>query len=365
MADREDSRLMGTPPLGVIEGYYGRPWSWEMREAQARFLAAHGYGFYIYAPKADAYLRRRWREDHPAGEADSLARMARACADVSVAFGVGLSPYEAWRDFGEETKVALARKLAFFAQAGVTDLALLFDDMKGDQADLAEAQVRMAHFAAERWAGRRLVVCPTVYTDDPVLRRVFGPTPEGYLDDLGRLLDPAIEVFWTGEEVCSREYSPGHLERVGAQLRRKPTLWDNYPVNDGPGMSPFLYLRAFTGRPATIGPHLAAHAVNPCLQPTLFRIPALTLAQSYAAGDAYEYGQAWERAAREVLGDDLAGLLARHFRLFHDQGLDRLDDETKARLRGRYAAVDHPAAREVVDWLDDYWRVTQEMMEDA
>ncbi len=354
-----------TPPLGVIEGYYGRPWSWEMREAQARFLADHGYGFYIYAPKADAFLRRRWREDHPAAEADALAKMAAACAAIGVGFGVGLSPYEAYRDFGADTQTALARKLAFFDAAGVTELALLFDDMKGDQADLAETQVRMAHFAAEHSKAKRLIVCPTVYSDDPVLEREFGPTPPGYLEDLGALLDPAIEVFWTGEEVCSREYSPGHLARVGEQLRRKPTLWDNYPVNDGPGMSPFLYLRAFTGRPAAIGAHLAAHAVNPSLQPTLFRIPALTLAESYAKGEAYQYGAAWARAAREVLGDDLAGLLGRHYRLFHDQGLGRIDEATTTRLRERYAAVGHPAAREVVAWLDGEWRVTREMMEEA
>ncbi|HZZ90544.1 MAG TPA: beta-N-acetylglucosaminidase domain-containing protein [Caulobacteraceae bacterium] len=354
-----------TPPLGVIEGYYGRPWSWDMREDQARFLAGHGYRSYIYAPKADAFLRKRWREDHPAAEAERLARMAAACAVIGVGFGVGLSPYEAWRDFGEDTKAALARKLAFFDAAGVTELAILFDDMKGDQADLAEAQVRMADFAAEHSNARRLIVCPTVYCDDPTLQRLFGPWPDNYLEDLGRLLDPGIEVFWTGEEVCSREYSPGHLARVGEQLRRRPTLWDNYPVNDGPGMSPFLYLRAFTGRPAAIGPHLAAHMVNPSLQPTLFRIPALTLAESYAAGDAYAYGAAWERAAREVLGEDLAGLLARHFRLFHDQGLGRIDDETAAKLRARYAAIDHPAAREVVAWLDGFWRVTREEMEAA
>ncbi|MEJ0066731.1 MAG: hypothetical protein WDM85_16025 [Caulobacteraceae bacterium] len=34
-----------------------------------------------------------------------------------------------------------------------------------------------------------------------------------------------------------------------------------------------------------------------------------------------------------MLGEDLAGLLARLYRLFHDQGLGRIDDETTARLR--------------------------------
>ncbi|HEX3919808.1 MAG TPA: beta-N-acetylglucosaminidase domain-containing protein, partial [Caulobacteraceae bacterium] len=112
-----------SPPLGIIEGYYGIPWSWEMREDQARFLAAHGYGFYIYAPKADAFLRKRWREDHPVAEADALKRMAGVCAGLGVDFGVGLSPFEVYRDFGDEAKAALARKLAFLDDAGVTCLA--------------------------------------------------------------------------------------------------------------------------------------------------------------------------------------------------------------------------------------------------
>jgi len=350
-----------TPPLGIIEGYYGRPWSWDMREDQARFFAARGYSSYIYAPKADKRLRKQWREDHPQGEADRLARMARLCAELGMGFGVGLSPYEAYRDFGEETRAALARKVQLFDALGCTDLALLFDDMKGDQPDLADVQVRMAHFVAEHSKASRLIVCPTVYTDDAMLQRAYGPFPPAYLDELGAGLDPKFEIYWTGEEVCSREYSPGHLARVTEQLRRKPTLWDNYPVNDGVGMSPFLYLRAFTGRPASIGPHLASHMVNPCLQPVLFRIPALTLVESYAKGEAYEYARAWDRAAEDVLGAELADVLRRHFRLFHDQGLGRIDAQAP-RIRERWSAFDHPAAQEVLAWLDGYWTVTREMM---
>ncbi len=167
---------MTSPPLGIIEGYYGRPWSWDMREAQARFFRAHGYASFVYAPKADKFLRKRWREDHPAEEADRLAKMAAVCREIGMGFGVGLSPYEAYRDFGAATQADLARKLAFFDACGVTELAILFDDMKGDQADLAEAQVRMAHFAAEHSKATRLIVCPTVYTDDAMLQRVYGET---------------------------------------------------------------------------------------------------------------------------------------------------------------------------------------------
>src|SRR5208283_853081 len=200
-------------------------------------------------------------------------------------FGVGFSPFEVYRDFNDEAREAMARKLAFFDDIGVTDLAILFDDMRADEADLARRQADILHWVAERTGAAKLIACPTVYTDDPLLERAFGAAPPDYLDVLGRDLDPAIGLFWTGEEVCSREYSPGHLARIGERMRRKPTLWDNYPVNDGPTMSPYLHLRAFTGRPASIGPCLAAHAVNPSLQPTLFRIPAMSLAESYRLGE--------------------------------------------------------------------------------
>ena len=208
----------------------------------------------------------------------------------------------------------------------------------------------------------RLILCPTYYSDDPVLARVFGACPPGYLEDLGAGLDPAIALFWTGEEVCSRAFSPGHLERVTKTLKRKPLLWDNYPVNDGPLMSQSLHLRAFTGRPASIAGHIAGHAINPACQPVLSRIPAVTLAESYREGDAYAYGAAFARATEAVLGPDLGTLVIRHLGALQDTGLDRLGDGV-GRLRARYGAMDHPGAREIVAWLDGAYRVTREDME--
>ncbi|MDR3513919.1 MAG: beta-N-acetylglucosaminidase domain-containing protein [Caulobacteraceae bacterium] len=349
--------------LGLIEGYYGKPWDWAMRAEQVRALAPHGYGFYLYAPKADPFLRRRWQEDHPPETARALGDLAAACRAQGVRFGVGLSPFELYRDFSGPAQAALARKLAFLDEIGVQDLGVLFDDMRGDLPDLAETQVSIIHWIAERTRAGRVIACPTYYTDDPVLDRVFGQRPDGYLEAFGAGLDPAIEVFWTGEEVCSREFSPGHLARVAGQLSRKPFLWDNYPVNDGPRMSPHLHLRAFTGRPAAIGPHIAAHGVNPALQPVLSRIPAITLADSYRLGEAYEYGRAFERAAAETLGPELGALVQRHLTLLQDTGLDRLGEAT-ARLRARYAAFDHPGAREITAFLDGAWTVTS-MEEEA
>jgi hypothetical protein len=138
---------------------------------------------------------------------------------------------------------------------------------------------------------------------------------------------------------------------VAEALLRKPTLWDNYPVNDGPCMSRFLHLRGFTGRPSAIRSHVAAHAINPALQPHLSLIPAATLAASYREGPAYCYMSAFRTAAHALAGADLAGMLESDLHAFQDRGIDQLGDD-RERLRQRYAAIDHPMASEVVRWLD-------------
>jgi hyaluronoglucosaminidase len=347
--------------IGIIEGFYGHPWSWEERAETMRFLAPHGYSFYLYAPKADPYLRRRWQEPYPATMADNIAAFGSACRQQGVRFGIGLSPYEIYRAFDDQARTALAAKLAFIDDAGADDLAILFDDMRGDIPGLADGQAEIVHWAAERTRASRVIVCPTYYSDDPVLDRVFGARPDGYLQRLGELLDPAIDLFWTGEEVCSREISVSHVQRVAEQIQRKPFLWDNYPVNDGQRMSQYLHLRGFTGRPPGLRDHIAAHGVNPALQPTLTRIPALTLADRYRLGDAYEYGVAFHHAATEVVGAGLASMLRDDLLILQDVGLDRLADK-EAALRERYSGVDHAAAREIIAWLDGEYRITDEIV---
>ncbi|HWA30856.1 MAG TPA: beta-N-acetylglucosaminidase domain-containing protein [Rhizomicrobium sp.] len=342
--------------LGIIEGYYGKTWSWDDRNETVTFLKPHGYGFYIYAPKFDHFLRERWAEPHPKDAFEALKKLSAHCRSLGVRFGVGLSPLNIFRDFNAEERKKLADKLAALDAIGLDDLALLFDDMRGDLPDLAKNQVEISHFVKAHTKATRLIVCPSYYTDDPLLDRIFGQRPKNYLEDFGKALDPSIEVFWTGEEVCSREYTPGHLKRVSDQLRRKPFLWDNYPVNDGPRMSQFLHLRAFTGRAASIGAHLSAHAVNPALQCILSRVPSLSLVESYAKGEDYEYGAAFLNAARAVLGEELALRVQADLLSLNDVGLDRLGDR-KEKLRARYAAFDHPGAREIVAWLDGAWRI--------
>ena len=59
-------------PVGVIEGFFGKPWSWDDRASYAGFLRELGFDFYIYAPKADRRLRKEWRQAHEPGEVEAI-----------------------------------------------------------------------------------------------------------------------------------------------------------------------------------------------------------------------------------------------------------------------------------------------------
>jgi hypothetical protein len=350
------------PELGIIEGFYGKPWSWEARNENISALAPYGKRFYLYAPKFDPYLRRKWQEPHPDNLAQRLKSLSDHCRDNGVRFGVGLTPYELFNNFDAQSKETLKTKLEFFDEIGVVDLAILFDDMRGDVPDLAKNQIEIVHWAAERTGATRIIMCPSYYSDDPVLDRVFGDRPANYVEDIGAGLDENIEIFWTGEEVISRQYSRGHLERVAEQLERKPLLWDNYPVNDGQRMSQYLHLRGFTGRPASNADLVAAHGINPALQPTLNRIPCITLSDSYRQGEAYQYAESFRHACTDILGDELGAKVREDLLTLQDIGLDRLGEKEKV-LRERYGDLAHPGAKEIVEWLDGAYRITDEIVQ--
>lgn len=333
-------------PLGIIEGFFGRPYTWAERAMMVRVLGPASFSHWTYAPKADRFLRRDWQAFHPDAEAEAIQIFAADARMQGMTFSVGLTPLGLNEGYDDGARAKLKAKVEHLLGLGLDGLSLLFDDMKGDFPDLAATQIRIAHDVAGWLGGKPLTLCPSYYSDDPVLDRVFGARPPDYLEALGQGLDPAVGIYWTGEKVCSPDYSSDHLERVTQTLRRLPTLWDNYPVNDGPRMFKHLHLRPFAGREACGAGALALHAINPMTQAHLGLIPLLSLVD-----EGGEDAARVERIASRLFGQPIGRMIAEDLSLLHDVGLAMPDDE-QARVRDRYAALDHPAAQEVVDWLD-------------
>jgi hyaluronoglucosaminidase len=350
------------PALGIIEGFFGPLWSWEERELVLRTVARVGYSFYLYAPKGDAALRRHWDAPFDSQWVAQVQRFSALCRSLGVSFGIGFSPYGLQDSFDSARTIMLQKKLAEIRQLNLDMLALLFDDMDANVNNLAKNQARIVDVVVASGVAQRYLVCPSYYSDDVILDVVFGQRPNRYLRDFCYAIDQRIDVFWTGEEVCSRHIGVAHLERVAEEMGRAPMLWDNYPVNDGARMSSHLHLRAFTGRESEIAKCVTGHAINLALQPVLSTIPAITLAMCYDQSRGYAYAAAFVSAAQQIVGEAMATCLQEDLIALQDLGLHRLDDARRRALHARYAAFDQPAAREVLRWLDGEYAVSAELV---
>lgn len=341
--------------LGLIEGFYGHTWSWQLRREYAKFLAQAGYQSYIYAPKSDAYLRKQWASVWPQPLEHELRSIADSYHQAGLFWGVGLSPFEVYRRWPGDSKKQLQSKIQYLNKFDPDILLIAFDDMRGDQAELARIQCEIMDCVLESSAAKLHFFCPTYYSYDPVLTDVFGDMPRDYWAELGERLDTQVQIFWTGNQVCSQRYAQEDFTEISSWLRRKPALWDNYPVNDGRKTSPFLHLDAFRQRPAELSTTLAAHYVNPMNAGNLSKLPLLSLPQSYRQGQSYDPDRARLEAFESLCATELASQLARDWQTFQYGGLDSLDDAERASLRNTYALWSEPVAQEIVQWLDGYY----------
>jgi len=149
---------------------------------------------------------------------------------------------------------------------------------------------------------------------------------------------------------------------VTARLGRKPFLWDNYPVNDGPRMAKHLHLRAVTGRPQRLAKWSAGIAANPMNQAELSKLPLRTLRESFERGDRYDPEAAFATSARALWGDEFADALEEDLALFQDHGLDAIDAPARDRLVSKYRRFETPAAAEVLAWLEGEFLPTPELL---
>ena len=67
------------PFRGVVEGFYGTPWSHAVRLDQILFYARNKMNVYIYGPKDDPWHRDKWRIPYPEEEAQRIAVYASSC----------------------------------------------------------------------------------------------------------------------------------------------------------------------------------------------------------------------------------------------------------------------------------------------
>lgn len=299
-----DKTTMALEIRGVVEGFYGRPWTMDVRNEVIRFLGDHGFNTYIYAPKDDELHRKRWREQYDEdffNEFSTLIQEAESCG-ISIVFAV--SPGLNITYSRNSDVVAMVEKLIRLADTGVRSFGLFYDDIpetlihdedKNAFSSLSSAQAYFTNSVFKSVTEKlkslsRFMICPTQYCGREVTE---------YMKTLGRELDRSISVIWTGPDVCSNVLDADNVELAENAFQRKVLVWDNYPVNDA-SMVPELHVGPYEGRDPNIVNHAEGIVLNPMIQPLASKI-AISSASEFLL-DPYRFDSdlSWKRAISEV-----------------------------------------------------------------
>jgi len=303
---------------GVIEGYYGNPYSIQERDDLLKFMSKYKFNIYVYAPKNDPYHRELWDQPYPDKYMQKLVKNIKTAKDLGIDFCYAISPggkkikYNSDEDLNK-----VFEKLKCFHNKGIKSFALLFDDIP-DQFANKEDRESYTSFAQAHadFANRlnkklkeidpsiKLTICPTYYAGI----KPFNP----YLKELGSTLNKDIDIFYTGPEVCSKTISKQDCLDFAQDAGRKPLIWDNYPVKDG-DMAGEMHIKPITGRSKDLAEGVKGILINPMDLEECSKVPIATFADYMEHPDNYNSQKSFILALKELAGnkniDDLEEII--------------------------------------------------------
>jgi hyaluronoglucosaminidase len=271
---------------GVLEGFYGVPWSWPARTEVATWCAERGMGDYVYAPKDDPKHRDRWRDPYSDEELEGFAAFAQGCP---ARLGFAISPGLSMDPDSEGDRAVLRDKVDQVVEAGATSVMLALDDIPFGGGPQGEQHARLAGWLRDHLDGAvALVLVPTEYV---------GTARSPYLDALAAGTPSEVPIGWTGRAVVNDAITVADAEARAAALGgRPPLLWDNYPVNDG-SMVDRLFLGPLQGRDPDLPAACSGYLANAMVQPRASKLPLASIAAWLAGEDPIA---AWERTAGDL-----------------------------------------------------------------
>ncbi|MBR4903235.1 MAG: beta-N-acetylglucosaminidase domain-containing protein [Selenomonadaceae bacterium] len=300
------------PLRGVVEGFYGTPWTFEDRADIIDFCRQNNFNSYIYAPKDDPYHREQWRKPYPADKLAEIKSLVAFAKKNNVRFIFAVSPgldlnYKG--DKGEEDFNSMIKKLDAMYKIGVRDFAIFFDDLKDDKGRHHEDGKLQAEFLNRVQKNLRgkykdvapLIMVPTEYF---YLDMVKGDKIKPYTKDLAENLDSRIVILYTGRGVVCDGITDKELAEVNKIFGREVGVWWNYPVNDYPltpdgNRNVKLALGAIEKLPTA---KMTAIFFNPMQQVQLSKV-SLATGAIYANNPAsYDQINAWNKVLNEQFG---------------------------------------------------------------
>ena len=291
------------PYRGVVEGFYGVPWSREARLSQLDFYGRNKMNIYIYGPKDDPYHSSpNWRKPYPAQEAEQLKELVECARRNEVLFYWAIHPGKDIR-WNTEDRDLLMEKFESMYRLGIRAFAVFFDDISGEGTS-AEKQVELLNdiyhnFVKVQGDVAPLLMCPTEYN------RLWTKLEGGYLATLGGKLHPDIGILWTGDKVVACIDKPT-MQFVNPLLKRKAFIWWNFPVSDY--VRDRLLLGAVYGNGTDIDDDISAFISNPMEHAEASKIALFSIADYAWNMDAYKSDASWRRAVRYLMPGHAAAL---------------------------------------------------------
>lgn len=275
---------------GVIEGFYGNPWSFENRKSQFDFYGKHRMNVYIYGPKDDPYHHSRWYEPYPADKAAEMAELVARAARNKVKFTWAMHPSNAIESEADRSK-ALSKFQQMY-DLGVRSFSIFFDDISAKSVD---AQIDYLNFLDREFVKTHpgvepLVVCPTQYNK--------AWSGGDYLSKMGTRLNDDIAIMWTGNSVCDM-IDAADCEWFTGQTTRKPFIWLNYPVNDYGQHN--LLMGPVVGNDPAIADMVSAFCSNPMQYAEASKVALASLADFAWDPTGFNADEAWENSLRELM----------------------------------------------------------------
>lgn len=299
---------------GVIEGFYGTPWTHEQRLRQMDFYGEQKMNVYAYAPKDDPYHRERWDEPYPPDKLAELEELVQRAKANHVDFIFAISPGLSICYSSDEDLQKLLDKFQAVYDIGVRQFNVALDDINYTDWHCPEDPARFGTGPAG--AGRaqsyllNRIVEEFVRTHEDVERLQMVPTEyyntseSPYKEALREELDPSVIVEWTGVGVVPARITNQQARDAVEVFGHDILVWDNYPVNDyAPGQ---LLLGPFNGREAGLSRILYGLHANPMNQAEASKLPLFTVADYVWNDAAYDPQRSLEASIDYLAGGDEA-----------------------------------------------------------
>ena len=295
---------------GVVEGFYGNPWSHKDRLRQFDFYGRNKMNVYIYGPKDDPYHRNQWREAYPANEAQRISELAKAAAQNKVDFVWAMHPGGdiQWNEADLKSSI---QKLEWMYGLGVRAFAIFFDDIFGAEQSKGTKQAEYMNYLNREFVQKHpdvapLILCPTQYNKSW--------SGGSYLSDLGTTMDKDIRIMWTGATVVDM-INQTDMDWINAQIQRNAYIWLNYPVNDF--CIDHMLMGPTYGNDLNIAHQLSGFVSNPMEYAEASKVSLYSIADYTWNMDAYSSVASWERALAELMPEHVDA-----FRLFCQHNID-------------------------------------------